>query len=1091
MKNKEILAKMTLKQKIKVIISNSKNQNMDVDDFKLPVFRLSKNPLEVDKDRCVTIFPKSKMLACSWDLDIIKDVYKAIGVETKSFVKNVFFNMSNDLSTQMFSSDPYLNGKMIQAYLNGLHDSNMPVSLSSFNSLDKDKRTVYELDKTSAEIEIKEGNPDSIVVDDLENIEYVFKNLKYQGIVFSNAIDATDAIKKLNAGSSLIFIEDDIVENIVEAINDYNNTYIALQNKTISKFVFDEKLRNGQIISEDVVVEACDRLISYLMKTSIMQDMPHDEDYVSLNEKRTPYFDEPTHASISLYAARNSIVLLKNSGVLPLKHIEKTAIIGDFAINPSYQIDGFSNKPTEYKSTYDLIQNYDINAVGFAHGYRSDMIVDMELINAAVRLAKQSDVTVLYLYAYDSDRLSDDQLALISELYKNKVKIIAVLTTNKQIDMKFDEMCEAVLLSNFAGQEVSKAILDILINDYNPSGKIATTFLYDKIDSNIPMYLNADFNNIRVKYPFGYGLSYTDFEYTYLEVSENNVTFTVTNKGLYDGYAIPQMYVGFNDSNNPLLRPMLKGFKKVFVRKNESLKVTIPFDEYTFRYYDKENKCYGIIGGDYNISIRENYNDIRLESIVSLSPYLDKVDSYSVFEDDNDKFLELDNEILKEKKVFGYRAKIITILIFMLYIYIFGIVTILINKDSNFFYVLVGVIAGAMFISTIIGIALIAIQVKSKKLPVRTSNETLTDLVSRVSEYEEVSRVVYKEPIKEEFKKEDKKEELVFENKSIEKDLFDLNSNIKLIDLTKGLNKYLEYKGILVDLHTTKRILASVLSSKVVVLNSSDKELCNELVLAMMEFFGQKGNLFIENEEVIDSTTLYWKKNNGKFIYSEFSENMLLAMDDRNSFNIIPIIDATSNINNYFNEILIYASNPNAKHFITLSKNESKEITNNMCFVVTFKEDIEFENFDNYISLNIQINRNELEKSEAEALVPSMECIKNNLYESKENYYIQEDNYKKIDELCEFINKYEKYDISNKTLIRLELYTSILLSLELTEDEVIVDLFNDILSINLSKLNKFNDIDSRNSLLETVERLFDDEVIKSFKRILIKNSEED
>lgn len=1090
MKNKEILAKMTLKQKIRVIISNKKNENMDVDDFKLPVFRLSKNPLEVDKDKFVTIFPKSKMLACSWDLDIIKDVYKAIGVETKSFVKNVFFNMSNDLSTQMFSSDPYLNGKMIQAYLNGLHESNMPVSLSSFNSLDKDKRTIYELDNTSAEIEIKEGNPDSIVVDDLENIDHVLKNLKYQGIIFSNATDATDAIKKLNAGSSLIFIEDDIVESIVEAINDYNNTYIALQNKTISKFIFDEKLRNGEIISEDVIIDACDKLISYLMKTSIMQDMPHDEEYVSLSEKRTPYFDEATHASISLFAARNSIVLLKNNGILPLKHVEKTAIIGDFAINPNYQIEGFSNKPTEYKSTYDLIKNYDINAIGFAHGYRSDMIIDMELINASVRLAKQSDVTVLYLYAYDTDRLSDDQLALLSELYKNKVKIVAVLTTNKQIDMSFDDMCEAVLLSNFAGQEVSKAILDILINDYNPSGKIATTFLYDKIDSNIPMYLNADFNNIRVKYPFGYGLSYTQFEYTYLEISENCVTFTVTNKGLYDGYAIPQMYVGFKDSNNPLLRPMLKGFKKVFVRKNESIKVTIPFDEYTFRYYNRDNKCYGIIGGDYNISIRENYKDVRLESIITLSPYLDKVESSSVFEENNDEFLKLDNEILKDKKLFGYRAKIVTILVFLLYIYIFGSITIIINQESSYFYVLVGVLAGIMFISTITAIVLIVLQVKSRKLPARTSNETLTDLVSRVKEFEEVSRVVYKEPVKEEIIKVEK-EDLVFENKNIEKDLFDLNSSIKLMDLAKGLNEYLEYKNILVDLHTTKRLLAAFFSSKLIVLNPNDYELCNELIISVMEFFGQKGKLFKETEEVIDLTTFYWKKTSTKFTYSEFSENMLLAMDDRNSFNIIPVVDATSNIMNYFKEILSYASNPNAKHSITLSKNENKEITGNMCFVVVFKDDYSFEDFDNYISLNIQITKNELEKIESKPLVPSMECIKNNLYEAKEKFYIQEENYKKIDELCEFINKYEKYAINNKTIIRLELYTSILLSLELTEEEVIVDLFNDILGITLCNLTKFDDTDSRNDLLDTVGRLFFDEVVKSFKRIFIKNSEED
>ena len=201
-------------------------------------------------------------------------------------------------------------------------------------------------------------------------------------------------------------------------------------------------------------------------------------------------------------------------------------------------------------------------------------------------------------------------------LFRKGVKVIAVVSAEKAVDLSFADRCEAVLFHYNAGQGCAQAVFDILTGEISPSGKLIDTFYKDGSavteEEGIPSYCTASASN--VLYPFGYGLSFTEFEYKNLKITEKGASCTVTNKGRYDGYATLLMFVHRPGAHTAFANRILRGFKKVFVRKGEAVKLEIPFDDDTFKVYDRENDRQFVQGGKYEISLCENVNAIMLRA---------------------------------------------------------------------------------------------------------------------------------------------------------------------------------------------------------------------------------------------------------------------------------------------------------------------------------------------------------------------------------------------------------------------------------------------------------------------------------------------
>lgn len=337
-------------------------------------------------------------------------------------------------------------------------------------------------------------------------------------------------------------------------------------------------------------------------------------------------------------------MLLKNEGnILPLAAESKIAIIGDFAVEPRYQGAGSSMvNPTYLETIEKSVGKYELQVVGINRGYRRTGEEDAALRKEALDLAAAADV-VLYCFGLDElsesegldrthMRIPQNQIDLLQAIVQVNPNVIGLLSAGSAIEMPWHYCCKAILHGYLTGQAGASAMLDILTGRVNPSGRLNETYPLKYEDTpafrNFPAtqrnaeyregifvgYRYYDTGKVRVQYPFGYGLSYTSFEYSNLKAEADGIVFTLSNTGAMDGAEVAQFYVGMK--NSKVFRPEkeLKGFAKVFLKAGESREIRIPFDDKTFRYWNVKTNQWETEGGMYRIMVGASVADIRLET---------------------------------------------------------------------------------------------------------------------------------------------------------------------------------------------------------------------------------------------------------------------------------------------------------------------------------------------------------------------------------------------------------------------------------------------------------------------------------------------
>ncbi len=348
-------------------------------------------------------------------------------------------------------------------------------------------------------------------------------------------------------------------------------------------------------------------------------------------------------------------MLLKNENqVLPLKPEKKIAVIGDFARKARYQGAGSSNvNCIRQENVMDLIDQYPITVIGFAQGYQRDRKKNVHLEEEALSLAKQAD-QILFFFGLDEIsevegmdrphmRVPENQLALLQKLAKLGKEIIGVLSGGSAIEMPWESCCSAIIHGYLGGEAGAGAMLQALTGQVNPSGKLNETYPMKYEDTPAYHYCPAKFRDsqyresifvgyryyntvgTQVRYPFGYGLSYTNFDYSDFSLTRDRVTFTLTNNGDRDGAEVAQVYVGC--LSGKIFRPAieLKGFAKVFLRAGESQTVTIPLDDKAFRYWNVKTGQWEVEGADYRVMVGASSEDIRLQGTIAVPGSTDHI----------------------------------------------------------------------------------------------------------------------------------------------------------------------------------------------------------------------------------------------------------------------------------------------------------------------------------------------------------------------------------------------------------------------------------------------------------------------------------
>ena len=657
MQNTELLLKeLTLEEKCALLSGAETFKTRGMPEHGIPQIWLSDGPhglrkqagesdhLGLNPSVPATCFPTASAVANSWDAALGEEIGAALGEEAAaqevSVVLGPGLNMKRNplcgRSFEYFSEDPYLAGKLAAGYIRGIQSKGVAACPKHFavNSQETrrmasdsivDERTLREIYLTGFEIAVKEGHPRSIMSSyNLVNGTYANENKHllmeilrgewgFDGAVITDWGGSNDHALGVKNGSTL--------EMPAPGGDSVRELLAAVESGKISESDIDARLSE---------------LLPLVFDTKAALDAAPRE------------FDAAAHHALARRAAAESLVLLKNEGsLLPLAAGSKVAVIGDFAKNPRYQGAGSSMvNSTQVDVLLDKLIDSELNVIGYQQGFDRHGKPDAALQKSACELATQADTVILCMgldEIAESEgldrsnlRLAQNQVDLLQAVAVVNPKIVVVLYSGSVVETPWLDNCQALLYAALGGQAGAGAVADALTGKVNPCGKLAETWPLAYAD--IPSA--ADFATRRktveyreglyigyryfttaekaVRFPFGYGMSYTTFAYSDMAADEQGVSLTVTNTGSVAGTEIVQLYVAKKSSE--LFRPAkeLKGFARVTLAPGEKQRITITLDDKAFRFWNVKANRWEIEGGEYELLVGASVEDIRLCEKISV-----------------------------------------------------------------------------------------------------------------------------------------------------------------------------------------------------------------------------------------------------------------------------------------------------------------------------------------------------------------------------------------------------------------------------------------------------------------------------------------
>ncbi|WP_315792576.1 glycoside hydrolase family 3 C-terminal domain-containing protein [Paenibacillus sp. BIC5C1] len=612
----------------------------------------SADHLGLNKSVPATCFPSGSGLASSWNRELAHKMGKAIGEEAAAAGISIVLGPGVNIKRsplcgrnfEYYSEDPYLSGTLAASYIQGVQSEGVGTSIKHFAvnnqefkrmSVDAvvDEQTLREIYLASFEIAIKEGKPWTVMAAyNQVNGAFCSENSRlltdilreewqFEGAVVSDWGAVNERDLGLAAGMDLEM--------------PYSNG-IGYQK-------IMEAIQSGQL-SDAVLDQSVERILSLVFKA-----VNNQRDRVSV--------DVEAQHQLAREIAGECMVLLKNeASILPLKTDDSIAVIGAFAQKARYQGGGSSHiTPTNLDNIYEeILKIAGSNAnISYAAGYApNEDEVDEQLLQEAVDHAKKAQVAVIFAglpERYESEgfdrkhlHLPENHTALIKAIAKVQDNIVVVLSNGGPIEMPWLDNVKGVLEAYLGGQALGGAIADILFGSVNPSGKLAETFPKKMMHN--PSYLHFpgdgetaeyregifmgyrhyDTRDVEPLFPFGFGLSYTQFEYSKMEVSHKQITdtdsvrvaVTIKNTGTVVGKEAVQLYVRDVESTIPRPVQELKGYAKILLQPGEEKTVQFELDKRAFAYYDVKLKDWHVETGNFNILIGKSSREIVLVETV-------------------------------------------------------------------------------------------------------------------------------------------------------------------------------------------------------------------------------------------------------------------------------------------------------------------------------------------------------------------------------------------------------------------------------------------------------------------------------------------
>lgn len=678
MQIQKILSELTVDEKIRLLSGDGDWHTYDCNK-KVPSIMMTDGPHglrkvldekvgDVNQSKPATCFPTASAVASSWDPSLSEKMAGAIAKEAKheqiSIVLGCGTNMKRSplcgRNFEYYSEDPFLAGKMATGFIKGMENGGVGTSLKHFagnsqetrrmtSNSEIDERALREIYLTAFEMAVKEGKPASVMASynringtyGAANRHLLIDILRdewgYEGAVISDWGATIDVANCLRNGLTL-------------EMPDSHGYHPSVLKKAYKK----------GLISDAELDEWAGRVLSTLSVLAENVEEGAEVDYEENNR-------------IAREIETKSAVLLKNEGILPIATNQRLLVVGELAENMRFQGGGSSHiSPVFQKSAVETLTEagYDVT---YFKGYENDNeeaseYLESEVLTYLKRYFSKTEMKVVFFIGltesfegegYDRKDLSipRNQVLLLEKISKliGKENIAAISFGGAPMDFSWDDKVSGVLHMYLGGQAVGEAVADLVSGKVNPSGKLAETVPLCKEDTPANRYFAKPYDDVEyresifmgyryyetfdipVKFPFGFGLSYTEFEYQNLSVGdtfesgEMIVSFDVKNIGKVAGEEIAELYVMPDTPKVMRSKTELKGFAKVFLKPGESKRVSITLNDRSFSVFDISKNAFSVIAGDYKLAVGASVKDIRLSKDI-------KVLGEDYFRDDREEF---------------------------------------------------------------------------------------------------------------------------------------------------------------------------------------------------------------------------------------------------------------------------------------------------------------------------------------------------------------------------------------------------------------------------------------------------------------------
>ena len=683
---KQLLNELTTEEKATLVAGTNFMFTSAIDRLKIPQIRMSDGPHGlrvqtgswdngVSNSLPATAFPTAACTASGWNPQNAYKMGEAIAKECLHYGVNILLGPANNIKRnplcgrnfEYFSEDPYLAGAMATAQVKGVQNNGVGVCVKHFalnNSENHrftgdsvaDMRAVREIYLKAFEPVIREGKPHAIMsAYNKINGKYCSENgwlltqilrdeWGFEGAVMTDWGAMHDRIQSLRAGLDLEMPGDTAIcrKWIIEGIN-------------------------SGTLDETDLNKAVENILNLISK---------------YENQQVREADFSAHDALAAEIAEDCAVLLKNDGVLPLKKDETLLVVGDLFEKMRYQGSGSSMINPAYLTTpKTAFERKNIN-FKFVRGYdEGKSEPNAQLISEGVEAVKHCEKIIVFAGLTDhvesegcdreNMRLPENQLALIDALIRTGKKMVVVLFGGSPVELPFAEKVSAILNMYLPGQNGGTATCNLLFGDKNPSGRLAETWVKEYKDvpfgenyakSVNEIYKESVFVGYRyyltakkeVRYPFGYGLSYTTFEYRDINIEEKgdkiSVSCTVENTGKYDGAEVVQLYIKAPKGGVFKPEKELKGFSKVYLKSGESRLVEITVLKDDLRYWNIKEKGWVLEGGEYEFELCRDCRTAKLSEKLTIDgqngeiPYTQRVNSiYS-----SAQVLQMTDEVFEE-----------------------------------------------------------------------------------------------------------------------------------------------------------------------------------------------------------------------------------------------------------------------------------------------------------------------------------------------------------------------------------------------------------------------------------------------------------